>query len=351
MHARNRNRINATALPARGGCDIIESRFSGVSMRIILRPLVVMLALSGPVWAQSYPSKPIRVVMGFPPGTTVDVLMRPIAQRLTETLGQPLVLDNRPGATGIIAIELVARAPADGYTLLATPGSALTSSPHLHAKMTFDTLRDLKPVVQIGAFSYVLIAHPGVPARDVKQLIALARAKPGVLTFGSTGLGSGFHLAGELFKSMAKVELTHVPYKGGPAAVTDMLGGRIDLMFYSLAVVQPQIRAGMLRAIAVTGLTRDPLLPEVPTVGESGVPKFEIGGWHGLFAPAATPAAIVEQLNAAVSRILITPEIQELWRSQGMGIVSGGPDVFAALVRSDYEKYGQLIRSAGIKPE
>lgn len=312
---------------------------------------ILLLAACGPASAQSWPVKPVRVVMGFPAGTTVDVLMRPLAQRLTETLGQPWVLDNRPGATGMIANELVVRAPPDGYTLLATPGSALTSSPHMHAKMTFDALRDLKPVVQLGAFAYVLIAHPGVPAKTVKELIALARARPGVLTYGSTGLGSGFHLAGELFKSMAAIDLTHVPYKGGPAAVTDMLGGRIDLMFYSLAVVQPQIRAGRLRAIAVTGLTRDPLLPEVPTMAEAGVPRYEIGGWHGLFAPAATPLTIVEQLNAAVSRLLLTPEIQDLWKSQGMGVAGGGPDAFAALVRRDYEKYGRLIRDAGIKPE
>ena len=313
--------------------------------------LLFALLACGAATAQPYPSKPVRVVMGFPPGTTVDVLMRPIAQRLTESLGQPLVLDNRPGATGIIATEMVVRAPADGYTLLATPGSALTSSPHLHTKITFDTLRDLKPVIQIGAFAYVLIAHPGVPAKNVRELIALARAKPGVLSYGSTGLGSGFHLAGELFRAMAKIELTHVPYKGGPAVVTDMLGGRIDLMFYSLAVVLPQIRADRLRAIAITGLVRDPLLPEVPTVAESGLPKFEIGGWHGLFAPAATPNAVVMQLNAAIARILATPEIRELWTAQGMAVVSGGPEVFAALVKSDYEKYGQLIRSAGIKPE
>lgn len=312
---------------------------------------ILMFAFCGMAAAQPYPSKPIRVVMGFPPGTTVDVLMRPIAQRLGEAFGQQLVLDNRPGATGIIATEMVVRAPADGYTLLATPGSALTSSPHLHTKIAFDTLRDLKPVIQLGAFAYVLIAHPGVPAKSVKELVALARAKPGVLTYGSTGLGSGFHLAGELFGSMAKINLVHVPYKGGPAVITDMLGGRIDLMFYSLAVVQPQIRAGRLRAIAVTGLARDPLLPEVPTMAEAGLPKYEIGGWHGLFAPANTPNAVVTQLNAAIARILGTVEIKELWISQGMGIVSGGPEAFAALVKSDYEKYGALIRSAGIKPE
>jgi tripartite-type tricarboxylate transporter receptor subunit TctC len=179
-----------------------------------------------------------------------------------------------PACAGIIGNEVVVRSPPDGYTLLATPGSALTSSPHPHAKMTFDPLRDLTAIIQIGAFSYVLITHPGVPAKTVKELIALAQAKPGALTYGSSGVGSGFHLAGELFKSMARINIVHVPYKGGAAVVTDMLGGRIDLMFYSLAVVQPQIKAGRLRAIAVTGLKRDPLLSQIPTVSESGLSGY-----------------------------------------------------------------------------
>jgi tripartite-type tricarboxylate transporter receptor subunit TctC len=301
--------------------------------------------------AQAYPVKPIRIVMGFPPGTTVDVLARPIAQRMTEALGQQLILDNRAGATGIIANELVARAAPDGYTLLATPGSSLTTSPHLHTKMTFDPLRDLLPIVQIGEFSQVLITHPAVPARTVRELIALARAKPGVLTYGSTGIGSGFHLGGELFANMAKINVIHVPYKGGPAAVTDMLGGRIDFMFYSFAVVQPQVKAGRLRVIAVTGRQRDPTLPGVPTVSEAGLPGFEIGGWHGFFAPAGTAKEIIERLNALVLRILAAPDMRELWASQGMAIPTGNPAQFAARVRDDYEKFGALIKRAGIKAE
>ncbi len=313
--------------------------------------VVSLVFASGLASAQAYPAKAVRIVMGFPPGTTVDVLARPIAQRMTEALGQQFILDNRPGATGIIANELVARAAPDGYTLLATPGSSLTASPHLHAKMTFDPLRDLLPIVQIGEFSYVLITHPAVPARTVRDLIALARAKPGVVTYGSTGIGSGFHLAGELFASMAKINVVHVPYKGGPAAVTDMLGGRIDFMFYSFAVVQPQVKAGRLRAIAVTGRERDPLLPDVPTVAEAGLPGYEIGGWHGFFAPAGTPKEIVERLNALVRRILTAPDMRELWTGQAMAIPTGNPAQFAARVRDDYEKYGALIKRAGIKPE
>ena len=321
-------------------------------MQFSLKTTVLMLACAWlpNAFAQPWPTKPIRIVMGFPAGTTVDVLARPVAQRMAEILGQQVVLDNRPGATGIIANELVVKALPDGYTLLATPGSALTSSPHLHAKMTFDPLRDLLPVARIGAFSYVLIVHPGVPAKTARELIALAKSKPGVLSYASTGVGSGFHLACELFASMAKVKLIHVPYKGGPPALTDMIGGRVDLMFYSLAVALPQIKAGRLRAVAVTGLTRDALLPDLPTLAAT-LPGYEIGGWHGFFAPAGTPKEIVDRLNAMVVKILAAPEMRELWTAQGMEIATDTPAQFAARVRDDYEKYGKLIKAAGIKPE
>ncbi len=314
--------------------------------------LIVVIAWTSAAGAQGYPAKPIRILIGFPAGSTVDILARPIALRMTEFLGQQVVVDNRAGATGIIANELVVKAPADGYTLLATPGSSLTTSPHMHAHMTFDVLRDLAPVAQIGAFSFVLFVHPNVPAKSVKELIDLARARPGVLTFGSPGSGSGLHLAGELFKSMARVDIVHVPYKGGPPAVTDMLGGRIDMMFYTLAVVQQHIKSGRLRAIAMTGLTRDPLMPQIPTVTEAGLPGYEISGWHGFLAPGATPKDIIDTLNATVVSILGTPAIKEFWASQGMGFASSNtPEQFAARFRADYEKYGRLIKSAGIKPE
>ena len=314
--------------------------------------LILVVAWTSAAGAQGYPAKPIRILIGFPAGSTVDILARPIALRMTEILGQQVVVDNRAGATGIIANELVVKAPADGYTLLATPGSSLTTSPHMHAHMTFDVLRDLAPVAQIGAFPNVLFVHPNVPAKSVKELIDLARARPGVLTFGSAGIGSGLHLAGELFKNMARIDIVHVPYKGGPPAVTDIVGGRIDMMFYTLAVVQQHIKSGRLRAIAMTGLTRDPLMPHIPTVTEAGLPGYEYSGWHGFLAPGATPKDVIDKLNATVVSILGTPAIKEFWASQGMGFASGNtPGEFAARFRADYEKYGRLIKSAGIKPE
>jgi len=321
-----------------------------------MRPLapfcLTLCALLAPsVHAQGYPAKPIRVVLGFPAGTNVDILVRPVAQKMGEMLGQQLIVDNRPGATGLIANEFVAKAPPDGYTLLAAPGSSITASPHLRRKMPYDPLKDLLPVAQISAFPNLLVVNPVVPAKTVKELVALARARPGQLTFGSSGNGSAFHLAGELFKSMAKVDMLHVPYKGGNQALTDLVGGRIDLMFYSLAITQPQIKAGKVRAIAVTGLKRDALMPELPTLDEAGLRGYDITGWHGFFAPAGTPREIVERLNGSVARAMGAREIRELWASQGMEPVSITPEQFATRVRSDYEKYARLVRAAGIQPE
>ncbi|HSQ04951.1 MAG TPA: tripartite tricarboxylate transporter substrate binding protein, partial [Burkholderiales bacterium] len=299
----------------------------------------------------AYPVKPIRVVLGFPPGTNVDILARPVALRMSDALGQQVVVDNRPGATGLIANELVAKAPPDGYTLLGAPGSSLTSAPHLRLKMPYDALKDFAPVIQMNSFPQVLIVNPSVPAKTVKELVALARARPGVLTFGSSGVGSAFHLAGELFKTMAKVDMLHVPYKGGNLALTDLVGGRIDVMFYSLAVALPQIKAGKVRAIAVTGLQHDALMPQLPTVDEAGLRSYDITGWHGFFAPAGTSRDIVVKLNATIAKILDTKEIRDLWASEGMAVVINTPEQFAQRVRQDYEKYGRIVKAVGIKPE
>ena len=319
------------------------------SCRLMVFVVAAVAAMS--VAAQNYPVKPVRIIMGFPAGSTVDVLVRPLAQRLTETLGQQFIVDNRAGATGIIASELVAKAAPDGYTLLGTPSSAITSTPHLSQHLPFDPLRDFVSVNQINWFSYVLITHPTVPARNVGELIALAKSKPGVLTYGSSGIGSAFHLAGELFRLMAKIDIIHVPYKGGPPAVTDMMGGRLDLMFYSLAVVRQQIEAGRLRALAVTGDHRDPLLPLVPTVAESGLRGYEMSGGHVILAPAATPREILIKLNAAILKALGTPEMKDLWARQGMEISLTTLDQAAARLRGDYDRYGKLIKDAGIKAE
>ena len=322
-------------------------------MLILTRLILALFALlaGSAASAQAYPVKPVRVVLGFPAGTNVDVLVRPVAQKMSEGLGQQVVVDNRAGATGIIANEFVAKAAPDGYTLLGAPGSSITASPHLHRKLPYDSLKDLVPVAQISAFPNILVVNPVVPAKNVKELIALARSRPGQLTFGSSGNGSAFHLAGELFKSMAKVDMLHVPYKGGNQALLDVVAGRIDLLFYSLAISQPQIKAGKVRALAVTGLKRDALMPELPTLDESGLRGYDVTGWHGFFVPAGTPREIVERLNAVVAKVMGAREIRDLWASQGMEAVAPSPVEFAARVRSDYEKYARLVRAAGIKPE
>ncbi|MCA3071922.1 MAG: tripartite tricarboxylate transporter substrate binding protein [Rhodocyclaceae bacterium] len=311
----------------------------------------MLLLAAGTGAAAGYPDRPIRLIMGFPPGSTVDILARPVAQRLSEAFGQPVIVDNRSGATGIIANELVARAQPDGYTLLAAPSSSLTSTPHLAARLPYDALRDFVAVAQLSAFGYVLVVNPAVPAKNLRELMALANTRPDGLTYGSSGTGSGFHLAGELFQRLGKVKLLHVPYKGGPPGVTDLMAGRIDFMFYSLAVIHPQIRAGKLRVIAVTAPQRDPLLPDVPTMAEGGVPGYEATGWHGIFAPGGTPRAVVGRLNAEVIRILGLPDVRDIWAQQGMGITSADPARLAQRMRDDYEFYGKLIRAAGIKSD
>lgn len=314
-----------------------------------LRTLLLLAgALSAGVHAQGWPAKPVRLVQGFPPGSTVDVLARPVAARLAEQLGQPVVVENRPGATGVIANEFVARALPDGYTLLAAPSSSLTSTPHLNPALPY-ALRDFTPVAQLSAFAYVLVTHPGVPVKSVRDLIVIARAKPGFVSYGSTGTGSGFHLAGELLARLAKLDLLHVPYKGGPPGITDLLGGRIDFMFYSYAVIRPLIDAGKLRVVATTGARRDPAIPAVPTLAESGLPGYEASGWHGIFAPVAVPRDIVERLNALVVRMMGTQEMREIWAAQGMGTSAATPTQLADRMRADYEFYGRLIRDAGIK--
>ena len=299
--------------------------------------------------AQSYPTRPIRLVHGFATGSAIDVMGRPLAAKLSELLGQQVIVDSRPGATGGIANESVAKSTPDGYTLLTAPGSSLTAVPHLQA-VRFDPLRDYAAVVQTTAFSYMLVAHPSVPVQTARDLFALAKARPGSLTYGSTGGGSGFHLAGEMFCHLAGVKMLHVPYRGGgAAAITDLMGGRVDLMWDALAVVRPQLMAGKLKAVGVTGSRRAAVLPNVPTIAESGLPGYEMLGWHGILAPAATPREVVERLNAAVAKALAMQDIRDLWAAQNMDIVPTTPAQFGDLIRREHERYGKLIKTAGIK--
>lgn len=300
------------------------------------------------VFGQGYPTKPIRLLHGFATGGAIDVFSRPIAQKLSEALRQQVLVDPRPGATGTIANELLTQSAPDGYTLLAAPSSAMTATPHLF-KVRYNPLGDFVPIIQIGQFPFVLVAHPNVPAKTAKQLIALAKSKPGALTYGSPGVGTGFHLAGELFSSMAGVQMFHVPYKGGSIVTIDLIGGRLDLTWDSLGVVRQYLLAGKLRAIGVTSSQRAAALPDLPTIAESGLPGYEITGWHGLFARAATPPQIINLLNATVAKILASDEIRQLWDTMAMEIMPNSPEQFAARVRLDYERYGKLIKTVGIK--
>lgn len=301
--------------------------------------------------AQSYPAKLIRLVTGSSAGGGSDITSRQIGQRLADALGQQIIVDNRPGLAGMLANEIVSKAAPDGYTLLVQPGSFITVSAHINGKGGWEPLKQLAPVIQVSAYDFVLVAHPSVPARTVKELIAVARAKPGALTFVSTGVGSNFHLAGELFKLAAKVDMWHVPYKGSPPAIVDLISGRADLMFVHAPAVAQHIGNGRLRALGVTGTRPNPLLPGVPTIAEAALPGYEIGGSEGLLVPAGTPREIVGKLNTAVAAIMATADMRGAWSGRGMEYVPNTPEEFAARIRREYERTGTVIKAAGVKAE
>ena len=314
---------------------------------------LVVLALvwmSGAARAQGWPSKPIRLVSPFPPGAVVDTLCRTLAPPLGEALGQPVVVENRPGAGGNVGMEFVAKAPADGYTLgmggIATHGI----NPSVYARMPFDPVRDFAPITFVASNINVLVVHPSVPADDVRQLIAYARANPGRLSYGSAGAGTSQHLAGEMFKQITGVEMTHVPYKGAGPAVTDLLGGQIPLMFVDISATLAHIRAGKLRALAVLTPERTPLL-DVPTAIEQGLAGFDVNAWFGLFAPAGTPRELVARLNAASVSALRLAATRERLESLGLSPAPGAPEEFAALVRAELERWSKVAKAAHLKPE
>ena len=300
--------------------------------------------------AQDFPSKPIRFVDGFPPGGAVDVVMRLVAPKLSALLGQPIVLENRPGATGTIAAAFVAKSPPDGYILLTGLSSTVAISPGLYGThLPYDSLRDLIAVAQVVTYTNMLVLHPSVPAATVEELIALAKARPNKLSYGSGGNGTSNHLAGELFRMMAKVEITHVPYKGGGAAVIAQIGGEVDMQFATLPSVMSYVRSGRLRGIAVTSLKRSSAVPEMPTVNESGLPGFEVVSWSGLLAPAGTPREVVMKLNNAVNETLRAPDVRQRIAEQALEVATGTPDQFAALIRKDSERWAKVIKAVGAK--
>jgi tripartite-type tricarboxylate transporter receptor subunit TctC len=300
--------------------------------------------------AQNFPNRPVRIVAPYVPGGGVDFVARAIAQKLPEFLGQQVIVENRPGGGTIIGTELVVRAPPDGYTLL-LGGVPNTVNISLFKKLPYDLIRDLAPVILTTTAPNILAVHPSIPAKSVKELIALAKSRPGELSFASAGIGSSNHLSGELFRITAHINIVHVPYKGGGAAVVDLIAGHVSMYFGTTPSTVPHVRTGKLRGLAVTTAKRSQATPDVPTIAEAGLPTFEQSAWHGLFAPAATPQAVIARLNNDVLRVLRSPDFVERLAAQGVDTIGNTPTEFAAFIKQDIEKYAKLVKAAGIRIE
>jgi tripartite-type tricarboxylate transporter receptor subunit TctC len=314
----------------------------------------VLAAMSAVSAAQTtsdagYPNRPIRMIAPSSPGGPVDVMARVLAQGLTEVFGQQLVVDNRAGAGGLIGAELVAIAIPDGYTIMFGFSAPLVIVPHVAPKVPYNPLKDFAPVSLTIQAPYLLLVHPNLPAKSVKELIALARERPGKLNFASGGTGTGIHLAGELFKMTAGVNITHVPYKGAGPGMTALLANEIDMMFNGVAPAVPHVKSGKLRVLAVSGAKRSALLPDVPTVAEAGGLKYDTSGWYGILAPAKTPRPIVNRLHAATVQTLASPAVKDTFARQGVEPVGSTPEEFARLIREEWTKWEKVIRTAGLK--
>ena len=298
--------------------------------------------------AQPYPSKQIRIVVGFVPGGGSDFIARLISAKLTDAFARPVIVENRPGAGAVIATDFVAKAPADGYTLLLGSAGPFGIVPALNPKTPYDSQKDFDPITLVVIMPFVMTVHPSLPVKNVKDLIALAKTKPGQLNFGSPGHGSTNHLANEMLKVMTKIDMTHVPYKGVSSAMTDVIAGQIQILSGDLTTLLPPAKAGRLRAIAVTSAKRSSIAPEIPTIAESGVPGYDTSGWFGMVAPAGTPRAVIERLNTEVKGIT-TPESRERLGTLGGDVVANTPAEFAAFIRTDHAKWAKLIAATGLK--
>jgi tripartite-type tricarboxylate transporter receptor subunit TctC len=324
-----------------------------VPCRIVARALALVLlaATSAAIHAQNYPTKPVRFVIGFSPGGPSDILTRLVGSHLSQGLGQPFVFDNRPGAGGNIAGEITAKSPPDGYTILMGNNSILATNAALYRNMGFDPVKDLDPVALIASQPNILVVHPSVPVKTVKELITLAKAKPGQLNYASSGSGAAAHLSAELFKSMTGTQMVHVPYKGAAPALTDVLAGQCQLIFATSLSVQPYIKSGRLRALAVTTAKRARANPELPTVSEAGVPGFEANTWHGIVTTAHTPPAIIARLNAEVNKVLHKPDVRERIEGLGGEILGGTPQEFAAYIQKEIPKWTKVVKESGARAE
>ena len=299
--------------------------------------------------AQTYPAKPIRLICPFPPGGAVDIASRAVAHALTQQLGQPVTVDNRPGAGGNIGAEIAAKSAPDGYTLLMATSNILAINPALYSKVPFDSLKDFAPVSIVVSLNNVLVVHPSLPYKSVKEVIAAAKAQPGKLTYASSGNGTSIHLSGELFKSMAGVDMLHIPYKGSAPAVTDLLAGQVNMMFDNIPSSLPHIKAGKLRALAVTGSKHSHSLPDLPTIAEAAIPGYESYVWFGVVAPAATPAEIVKRLNAELAKAAVSPEFRDRLSGQGYDVLSTTPEQMTDSIRGEMAKWGKIVKASGAK--
>jgi len=298
--------------------------------------------------AQPYPSKPIRIIVPFPPGGISDVMSRVFGQKFTDAWNQPVIVENRAGAGGNIGTEIVAKSPPDGYTLVMGSIGTHAVNVSLFSKLPYDPVRDFAPVALVIEADGLLVLHPSVPVKTVKDLIALARARPGQLVYASAGNGTAAHLAGELFKSMAKIDLVHIPYKGNVPAISDLVGGQTSMLFATLPTVLPLAKAGKLHALAVTGAQRNPTVPDVPTMADT-LPGFEVTNWIALFAPAGTPGDIVAKLNAEIMRIMRLPDVQSRLANEGAKFTPNTPSEFAAFVKAEITKWGKVIKDSGAR--
>jgi tripartite-type tricarboxylate transporter receptor subunit TctC len=318
-------------------------------MKTLATFLIGILSVGTALSAEPYPVKPIRMIVGFAPGGGTDLTARPVAQKLSELLGQQVIVENRPGAGGNIATEQVARAAPDGYTLLMGTIASLAINPSLYGNLRFDPETDLAPVIQVVDATNVLALHPSVPASSVKELIALAKEKS--LSAGSSGVGATGHLAIELFNLMTGVKLVHVPYKGGGPAMSDLVGGQVNLIFATAASAVPHLKSGRIKGIAVTTAKCSALLPDLPTIAEAGLAGFDANNWYGLVVPAKTPRAIIDQLNAEVTKILAMPDVKTALFNQGLDAAPGTPEQFGAYIKSERAKWARVIKESGARAE
>lgn len=319
-------------------------------MKTIIRVCALLLGtVALQAFAQSYPVKAVKMIVPFPAGGTTDILGRIVAQKLSERLGQPFIIDNRGGAGGNIGADVVAKSAPDGYTLLVGTVGTNAINASIYAKMPYDTAKDFVPIGLIAAVPNVLVVHPSVPARTVKELIDLLKSKPGEINFASSGNGTSIHLSGELFKTMAGVRMNHIPYKGSAPALTDLIGGQVQLMFDNLPSSMPHIKAGKLRALAVTSLKRSAARPDLPTIAEAALPGFDASSWFALFAPAGTPKEIVGKLNSELNAILQLADVREKFAAQGAEPTEFTPEQFAAFTQAELTKWARVVKESGAK--